>query len=139
MKTLCRLPRSKTSVPDLDELRRQLDGWRNSQTGRARLPAEVWELAAALARTHGVSRVSRTLRLSFHKLQRCLQAWVSPPGCAPAPAEFIELPPMTRPAPGEGGWVVELCDGDQARMTVRFSGASPVVLGLAEAFWRRNR
>ncbi len=64
MKTTCRPPAtSKVSFHELRTLARQLDSWRKSQPGRARVPAEVWELAAALARTHGVSRVSRTLRL----------------------------------------------------------------------------
>ena len=139
MKITCRLPRSKTSLSDLNELRRQLDDWRNSQTGRARLPAEVWELAAALARTHGAGRVSRTLRLDFLTLRRCVQARALIPTGPPAPAEFIELPPLTPLVPGEGACVVELGDGDQARMTVRFSGGTPSVLDLAEAFCRRNR
>jgi hypothetical protein len=134
-----RSPRRESSVSDLIRLRRQLDGWRKSQPGRARLPADVWEEAAALARTHGVSRVSRTLRLSFHKLQRWGQAPASPPPGPPAPSGFIELPPLASPGSNEGGCVVELCDGGQAGMTVRLSGEGSALLGLAEAFWRRGR
>jgi hypothetical protein len=139
MKTTRRLPRSKTSVPALDELRRQLEAWRNAQTGRARLPAEVWELAAALARTHGVSRVSRTLRLSFSKLRTRLAPPPDSPHRPSAPAGFVELPPLAGSGLTGGGCVMELCDGRGGKMTLTLSGEGPALLALAEAFWRRGR
>jgi hypothetical protein len=134
-----RSPRSDASFSDLITLRRQLAGWRQSQPGRPRLPAEVWAEAAALARTHGISRVSRTLRLSFHKLRQLVEPSAAPPSGSPTPAEFIELPPLTGLGPNGGGCVVEWCDGDQARMTVHLSAESSALLGLAEIFRRRGR
>ena len=134
-----RSPRNESSLSDLIKLRRQLDRWRKAQPGRARLPADVWGQAATLARTLGVSRVSRTLRLSFHKLQRRVRLPTPRPSGPPVPAEFIELPPLASPGSDEGGCVVELCDGGQARMTIRLSGEGSALLGLAEAFWRRGR
>jgi hypothetical protein len=143
MKTPCRSAPSKTTLDDLLELRRQLDDWRQARPGRARLPEELWELAASLAQTHGVTRVARTLRLSFYKLQQRL----APPAALPdrpsapasAPAGFIELPPLAGPGLSGGGCVVELCDGRQGRMTLTLSGEGPALLALAEAFWRRGR
>jgi hypothetical protein len=132
-------PRNESSLSDLIKLRRQLDSWRKAQRGRARLPADVWEQAATLARSLGVSRVSRTLRLSFHKLQRRVRLPTPRPSGPSVPAEFIELPSPAGPDLGGGGCVVELCDGGQARMTVRLSGEGSALLGLAEAFWRRGR
>jgi hypothetical protein len=114
-----RSPRNESSLPDLIKLRRQLDSWRKAQPGRARLPADVWEQAAMLARTLGVSQVSRTLRLSFHKLQRRVRLPTPRPSGPPASAEFIELPSPAGLDLGGGGCVVELCDGGQAMMTVR--------------------
>jgi hypothetical protein len=99
----------------------------------------VWELAAALARTHGVSGVSRTLGLSFYKLRRRVQGPTALPSGAPAPAGFVELEPVAGPGVSGGACVIELCDGSQSRMTIRLSGEGPTVLGLAEAFWRRGR
>jgi hypothetical protein len=132
-------PRAEASHSDLSILCRQLDDWRKSQPGRPRLPAEVWEEAAALARTHGISRVSRTLRLSFHKLRQLVDPSAAAVAGAPAPAAFIELPPLTGPGPNGCGCIVELCDGDLAKMTVRLAGESPALLELAAAFWRRGR
>lgn len=134
-----RSPGNESSLSDLIKLRRQLDRWRKAQPGRARLPAEVWEQAATLARTLGVSRVSRTLRLSFHKLQRRVRLPTPRPSGPLAPAEFIELPSPTGLDLGGGGCVVELCDGGQARMTIRLSGEGSALLGMVEAFWRWGR
>jgi len=130
MKTICRLAESGRSPGDLLELRRQLDSWRQSQSCRARLPDELWDLAASLARRHGVSLVARTLGLSFYKLRRRL---------APAgPAGFVELRTVEAARPGGGECVVELCDGRDGRMTLRLSGGGPALVALAEAFWRRG-
>jgi hypothetical protein len=143
MKTTRRLAHFNRSLDDLLELGRQLDDWRDAQPGRARLPEEVWQLAASLAQTHGVTRVARTLRLSFYKLRQRLAPPVAlpdrPSAPASAPAGFIELPSLAGPGPGGGGCVVEMCDGRQGKMTVRLSGEGPALLALAEAFWRRGR
>ena len=142
MKTTRRLPKpAKASLHELLELRRQLDSWRKSQPGRAPVPEEVWELAEALARRHGVSLVSRTLRLSFYKLRRRVQSQepASLPSGAPVPSGFIELAPVTGPGVSGGACVIELYDASQSRMTIRWSGEGPALLGLAEAFWRRGR
>ena len=130
---------SKASLDELLKLRRQLDSWRKVQPDRARVPEEVWELAAALARTHGVSRVSRTLRLSFYRLRRRVQAPSSVASSAPGASGFIELAPVTGPGLSGGACVIELSGGGQSRMTIRMSGEDPALLGLAEAFWRRGR
>ena len=133
METTRRLPTSfKASLHDLLKLRRQLDSWRKAQPGRARVPAEVWELAAALARTHGISRVSRTLRLSFYKLRRRIQPPAALPSSAPAPSGFIELAPVTGLGLSGGACVIELGDGDRSRMTISLSGEGPTLLGLPD-------
>jgi hypothetical protein len=43
---------------DIEEARRRLEVWRKSRARGKRIPAPLWALAAALARTHGVSPVS---------------------------------------------------------------------------------
>jgi hypothetical protein len=142
MKTMRRLPKpTKASLHELLKLRRELDSWRKSQPGRASVPEEVWELAEALARTHGVSRVSRTLRLSFYKLRRRVQVQVPTllPSGAPVPSGFIELAPMAGPGVSGGACVIELYDARQSRMTIRLSGEGSALLGLVEAFWRRGQ
>src|SRR5437667_302686 len=121
MRTTRRLPKpTKASLHELLKLRRELESWRKSQPGRTHVAEEVWELAEALARTHGVSRVSRTLRLSFYKLRRRVQvqAPASPPG-AFVSSGFIELAPVAGPGVSGGACVIELSDASQSRLTIR--------------------
>jgi predicted nucleic acid-binding protein len=48
---------------DIEEARRRLEVWRKSRSRGKRIPDRLWALAAALARTHGVSLVSQRLGL----------------------------------------------------------------------------
>jgi hypothetical protein len=133
MKLIRRLPATNPSLQELLQLRRQLVVWRQAQTSRSPLPDELWDLAAALARTHGVSRVARTLGLSFYKLRRRLEPAV--------PAGFVELAPLPLPVPGSQGGecVVELRDGRGGQMTLRLAHDGATLRALAADFWRRAR
>jgi len=64
------MPRTKFSTTDLNQLRHQLDTWRQSQSGYSRLPEALWTSAGAVAATHGVGYVARSLRLDYNKLKR---------------------------------------------------------------------
>jgi len=131
MKTIRRLPAVNAAPQELLQLRRQLDAWRQGQTSRAPLPGDFWELAAAQARAHGVSRVARTLGLSFYKLRQRLR-----PG---APPGFVELPPLAAPGSRAGECVVELRDGRGGGLTLRLASDAPALLALAAGFWRRGQ
>ena len=125
------------SRTDLTELHRQLIAWRERQCGRARLPEEVWNAAAALALREGLSHVSRTLRLDFYKLRR---------RCAPTHAVtrrtgvlpgFVEVH-VNEAVQGKGGpFQVELAGPHGVRMTIGLGCDTAAVIALAEAFWRR--
>jgi hypothetical protein len=126
---------------DLLILERQLTEWRQAQSGRFRLPGEVWEVAAVLAHRHGPSRVARTLGLSYPKLRQ----WMSRPGpersVGPAPtAGFVELKwssPTDAPL-GPLGWA-ELRDAS-GRVLRLHTGRDPQAwLALADSFWRQGR
>jgi hypothetical protein len=131
------------SATNLNELLRQLAAWRAQQQARTRLPEEVWQAAAMLARQRGISSVARTLRLDYYKLQR----WCDP--AAPrrsrskrpapsAPPRFVEL--KLEHALGRGAgqvFRVELADGRGARMSLELGREVAAVVALAEAFWKR--
>jgi len=127
------------SGTDLGQLEEQLDAWRQGQSGRVRLPAELWEAAARVSRTHGVSRVSRVLGINFYRLQRQVHR-----GPVAAPVEvranrFIELKvdPPSSAGPGVG-WV-ELSEGPDRRMRLQ-TGSDPTTwLALAQGFWSSGR
>jgi len=132
------MPTAQFSATDLQQLRQQLNAWRRSQTQRTPIPQPVWEAAATLARTHGVSRVAQTLRLDFYKLRRRpLQA---PSSSSSSPPGFVEIPWMgLAGATGSRPCTVELSDARGGKMTVQLAGEAPVLVALAEAFWRQGK
>jgi hypothetical protein len=55
---------------DLGAAQRRVESWRSKSNGLRRpLPEWVWDLAADLVPSHGVYRVSRVLRLEYHKVK----------------------------------------------------------------------
>ena len=125
------------SSTDLNHLQRQLSAWRQRQTGRTRLPDEVWEAAASLARSLGLSQVSRTLRLDYYTLGRRMAKRVALASGSPKAATFVELA-LGDPSGHERGqeYRVELADGNSRRMMLHLGRDMDAVITLAQAFWR---
>jgi hypothetical protein len=122
---------------NIEEARRRLEVWRKSRSRGKRIPAPLWALAAALARTHGVSPVSQRLGLDYHGLKRRADATTPPRRSRlKPPPGFVELPLIGQSGLAPG-CTVELARGEGARMTIRWEGKEGLdLVGLAEAFWR---
>jgi len=123
----------------LQPLAQRLAGWR-AQRGRGqRIPEELWKAAAELARTHGLNRTAAALKLNYYGLQRRLQggrAW-SIGSTGPAPARFVELPPLAGSSPATVPGTVELLRPSGARLILRLPTANPrQLLPLVQAFLR---
>jgi hypothetical protein len=132
------MARARFSATDLPRLQRQLTTWRRSAPRTRRLPDEVWQAAAGLISTHGLSRVARALGLDYHKLRRCAGTATTPPvgERSSVPAGFVELPwPAATSAPS--GLRVEWRDRHGATMTVHGPADTAALVALAEVFWRR--
>jgi hypothetical protein len=122
---------------DIEEAHRRLEVWRKSRPRGKRIPAPLWALAAALARTHGVSPVSQRLGLDYNGLKRRAEA-TRPPRRSrlKPPPGFVELPLIGHPCNGPN-CTVELARGEGAKMTIRWEGKEGLdLVGLVEAFWR---
>jgi len=122
---------------DIEEAHRRLEFWRKSRPRGKRIPTRLWALAAALARTHGVSPVSQRLGLDYNGLKRRAEATKTPRRSRlKPPPGFVELPLIGQPGQGPN-CTVELARGEGARMTIRWEGKEGLDLaGLVEAFWR---
>src|ERR1017187_5965187 len=122
---------------DMEEARRRLEAWRKSRRRGKRIPAPLWAVAAALARTHGVSPVSQRLGVDYNGLKRRAEAIRTPrQSRVKPPPGFVELPFVGQPGLGPN-CTVELARGEGARMTIRWEGKEGLdLVGLAEAFWR---
>lgn len=117
--------RALGNVPTaLSHARRQLDQWRSRQSGRKRLPQELWSKAVALAREHGINKTARTLGLKYDSLKKHLEA--TPPaasGRGKVEPEFIELLPQEM-MPLSLECTIELEDGRGGKMRMHMKGAS---------------
>src|SRR5271169_4902200 len=86
---------------DMEEARRRLEAWRKSRRRGKRIPAPLWALAAALARTPGVSPVSQRLGLDYNGLKRRAETTRTPrPSRLKSPPGFVELPLIGHPGLG---------------------------------------
>ena len=63
------LTRSSDIPPDVADLCRQVELWRNARSHREPMPERLWGLATSLAREHTVARVSRFARLDYYALR----------------------------------------------------------------------
>ena len=133
---------------NLTRLQSQLTTWRNDRRGRPRLPESFWWAATAQARIHGVSGVSRSLRIGYHKLRRLAAEDHSLHSIGPKvngsastrPFPFVEIQLPTHPpalmAPEASKGAVEFSDSSQRKLRIEIPTDSDLCLRLMEAFWR---
>jgi len=132
--------RQRIDPAKLRRLSQRLSRWRANRQPGQRIPTELWQAAARLASTDGVSRISAALKLSYYDLQRRLARAPVPRPRPPVPPTFLQLPsPPVTPGLGEPG-TVELVHASGARLTLRLPNATPRdLLPLVHAFLRHRR
>ena len=76
----------------LEAVAKHFAHWRRKKTNGERIPEELWNEALGLLETCGISRVSRTLRLSYTELDKRRELMDTRP-CGQAPSEeaFVEV------------------------------------------------
>jgi hypothetical protein len=122
----------------LNQLQRHLEECRRQPDRPTRWSQSVWTKAARLARRLGVSRVSRTLGLSYPHLKERTTQLTSKASSTPAPA-FVELALRPGPAPEDTrGYRAELTDGTGQRLVLHLGQDANAALALAQSFWRRR-
>lgn len=130
--------------------RERIEHWRRTRQKRSPMPEPLWSAAVALARKHGVYRVSRDLGVTYETLKSRLtktsgaeasskvkRARRSPP---PTAATFVEVkaaPAIPPPLERRGDVVIEVEDGSGAKMRIQFDAAAGAHLdvgALVDAF-----
>jgi hypothetical protein len=92
----------------------------------------LWRAAVEAAGEHGVSKTAQELSLDYYKLKERVDSAFTAPAVAAKGQAFLEVP-LPSPAPE---CVLELEDGQGARLRVELKGAAPTELEtLARAFW----
>ena len=121
---------------DVQRLQERLERWRtNKGAGPEPIPPKLWDAAIKLCRTHGVSRVSRWLRLHHTTLKKRLGRRSSPNSARPEP-RFVEwrLPAGGLPGSSSAEYVVEVPSPGDAGPRIHGRGASVAeVAALARA------
>lgn len=118
----------------LDRVRWRFEHWRKTRQHRSPIPDALWALALAAARTHGVYRTARTLRLNSTDLKRRLGAVSG----APAQAPFVELLPV--PSPGSPACTLELETARGTKLRIQLQGmAPPDLVALSRTLWHGTR
>src|SRR5664279_6224979 len=82
--------KSKPIPEPIEQLKRELDQFRSTQSGRTKLPESLWQAAVELARQHGVYSVAHPLRLDYMGLKKRLDGVPGSEKKAAKPA-FVEL------------------------------------------------
>ena len=111
---------------DVHRLEERFARWRtNKGAGPRPIPPKLWEAAVKLCRTHGVSRVSRWLRLHHTSLKKRLGRRVVPRSVRPQ-MRFVEwrLPAGGLPGSSAAEYVVEVPSPGDAAQRVHVRGAS---------------
>jgi hypothetical protein len=80
------VPRSKTPIISLEEVKARFEEWRQTRKGKAAIPDELWAAAAEVARREGVSRTSTELRIEWNELKRRMTAAAGLPRQTARPA-----------------------------------------------------
>lgn len=110
--------------------------WRKTKAVPDRIPDGLWQAAADLYHSLGVSinRIARALRLNYSTLKSKIldkrPAAIDPPA-ADAPDMFIEL----APEPVCTDCIIEMENQTGVKMRMRFTGrADPAVISLGKYF-----
>jgi hypothetical protein len=126
----------------LERLRRRLENWRQTRRPRSRIPDTFWAGAVALAKSCGVNRIARTLRLDYYTLKERVEQEAAATAGAdasamPATAPFIEL--VSPCAVGSCQCRLELENAEGAKMRVQLrSTAMPDLAALSRSFWNQQ-
>jgi hypothetical protein len=123
------MPRNKAPIVTLDEARARFEEWRNSRSGKSRIPAELWSAAVEVARKEGINRTARELHVAWDDLKRRMGEVPQQPG---SPA-FVELvAPQAESVPE---CMIEL-EGRRGKLRIQLKGAPASYLAtLSRELW----
>lgn len=129
------MPRKQLQSPTIEQVQSRFQQWRKTRRGKAPIPDELWEAAAALARRDGVNRTATALGLDGSKLKRRMgeSAAAATRRTAKAPPAFVELMAPANPAANRPGYTIEL-EGRHGKLRIHCQGATAAELaGLSRA------
>lgn len=133
------------SAPTLEDVQEQFKTWRETKTGRERIPDFLWQAAADVFHNgeHSLHKISKTLRLNHTSLKQHVEQHLpstikseteAAPEHSPAFISFELDPPIS-----VSECVIEMEDTTGAKMRMCLRGKTdPNILGICKSFWRHQ-
>lgn len=134
--------------PEIRKVRERIGRWRETRSKRSPMPEKLWAAATALARAHGVYRISQDLGVNYDSLKNRLdkvgrgaRSVRRSPRHKADEAKFVELEPMpVIAAVGSDDALLEVQDAAGSKLTIRVGANSTVdVCGVLAAFQGEGR
>jgi hypothetical protein len=128
------MPRRKTAIITIEEAKARFGEWRQDRRGKARIPAELWSAAVAVARKEGLNRTARELHVAWDDLKRRMEA-ASTASPKPALPAFVEL--VTPRAPSLPECTIEL-EGRRGKLRIQLKNVPASYLAtLSRELWEQ--
>jgi hypothetical protein len=123
------------------QVRDRIALWRRTREKRSPMPAELWAEAVALARTEGTYRIAHAVGVDYGSLaRRVAEVGAADGGEAAAARGFVEIAgPQLFGETAQAGPVVEVCDGDGGRLTIRLGREAPLDVAAVVQGFRGRR
>lgn len=117
----------------LERVRQRFEHWRGTHQERARISDSLWAAAVKAARSHGLCRTAKALRVDYYSLkERLEQSSAGTQGLSQA--NFLELSPLAPTSLCE--CTVEWEDAAGSTMRVHLKGfPAPDLAALGRSFW----
>ena len=118
----------------LDRVRWRFEHWRQTRPHPSRIPEALWTVAVAAAKTHGLHRTARALRLNYTDLKRRRGGADD----AAARTPFVEL--LSGPGPTSPPCTLELESARGTKLRLQLPGITPPDLtALSRTLWQMAR
>ena len=126
------MPRRKTAIITIEEAKARFGEWRQNRRGKARIPAELWSAAVAVAEKEGLNRTARELHVAWDDLKRRMAITGEIPRPPGSPA-FVEL--VAPRAASLPECMIEL-EGRRGKLRIHVKGAPASYLAmLSRELW----
>lgn len=124
----------------IERLRQRLEAWRKNRKPRSRIPEQLWNAAAELARSYGVNKVARALHLDYYNLKERRDGIIrtdTGTAAGQSASSFIELMSGRE---SQAECVIDLESANGAKMRIHFRGrVVPEATALCAEFLKNGR
>jgi hypothetical protein len=131
----------------LERLQQRFEHSRRTRKARSHIPSRLWAAAVTMAKTYGLNRTARALRLDYYSLKKRVEQAVGDdhgfavvPASMPegsAAATFVELTPPSLPSTYDCTVELENASGIKMRVHLK-SFEAPDLAALSQGFWNHQ-